>query len=1779
MKRRKRLYRAIAFVLVIAILFTNAMPSMAQAKVVDKVVEQIGKNLVDDGIVLTTLPPNTSQDWAIAFSDGINGWSFFHNKVEEHIRKNNAGISPNELKIPGAGRYGTNGKADIVKEEDSLKYIWEVKTARNGYFPWKVYATKQVQNYVKADSLHRVGPNDVIKGATFEAVTPKGVKYEIRYVNSLYNDGLIFYRFTRLGKEQPEQQPETEPVVGKVIAGEKKKQESVSVVVNEGYVTIPTPSIDWGQIASLVSVASMIQAAGVRPYTTSVEVTLYTSSCTFLKKLGTSLAKVGIASIGVGLFTEAEQVYAAENLGVADLQALNKDVDDYILALEVLLGLGSIDEIIDSSGADEDAIDELIKGIQNENSEYERAGEAQPPRDPLIIDFGASGIDLCALADGVNFDLDNNGYAEKTAWIGIEDGFLAYDRNENGVIDNGGELFGDQVDIGGGRLSSSGFEALSILDDNADALIDANDECYAHLLVWIDANHNGISEKEELNSLKYHDVKEIHLEHTEESVVDDNTGTMMAEISKVIYMDDTETTIGEFWFPINSSDTTHGDTVTAGNVPAIEQAIADDETGILIELVEAFLETSDIATRRYYLKRILYFITDSQNIAINSRGGNIDARDLHVIEQFMGRQFNGVGGTNPNSNAAGILKNIYKDIEDYYYNVLNLYGEFGGFETLLFEYEDENGKKQLNVSCLVYVFDSLIEQGIDMETVIYDLGMYIKAYDKTHGTNHYADFCKYYRRKSADIAESVNATADSNTYIGTGSGDYFYGSSSRDYIFGEGGNDSLYGGAGNDVISGSVGNDVLDGGAGSDLLEGGEGNDVYVFGRGYGNDTIVDGTGVHTLRFSGLSTSDVLVNGTGEFDATVTIKSTGEKLIIKDFRKSPEYSDCNLEFSNAKMYVTDANSPFKAIYGSAGNDILKAVVEGSAMYAMGGDDTVYGSDGADLIYAQAGNDTVFAGLADDLVFGGVGNDMLSGEDGNDTLYADNGDDVLDGGTGEDMLYGGAGNDTYVFGKAYGMDIVEDTDGVTTVKLVAELSVNDVEITTVGSDIIVRVKDSEDKLIVQNYAENPANYILQVDEESYAVSDLVSGVDATAVSGNEYSDHMPLGDEGVLAAGGMGDDNIIGGASADYVFGDAGNDRILMGAEADVVFGGIGDDDLFGDEGNDYLSGGNGDDYVDGGAGDDVIDAGCGADFIEGGEGADTYFFNRGYGKDSIMDSEGANKIIFGDGFTTSAIKAYRSNWNDLLITFDGMEASLILKNYCINEEARNFTLIFEDGTVVEAAAQNSPLRKIYGTDGSEYMDSIYDDGIVSEGQGANDQLVGSGGNDILSGGAGDERITGSEGGDTLDGGTGNDYLNGGEGNDTYIFRKGYGVDTIGDAAGVNTINIYGYSMNQIKAYRTNWNNVTITFEGSDDQIVLEGFFTAEANRNFYLTFNGGSRVHATASNSPLRTIYGTEGNDYIVAMDDNGVTLAGDAGADGLNGGNGADKLYGGAGDDQLYGNGGNDTLDGGTGNDTLNGGAGNDTYVFNVGSGVDTITDSEGISTLVFGKGLDADAMTAYRTNWNDLTITFAGLEDKLVLRGYFTSEENRHFDVKFADGKAYSYSNIANPVRQAHATEYDDWMSAWSENGVILHGDGGNDNLSGATGDDMFYGGIGNDTLYGYGGNDVLNGGIGKDILRGGDGDDTYQFGAGYGMDIVEDSVGANKVVIDGTVDAVDFSISEQANLLVALKDSEDVLEIKGYATENYVFEFADGVTGTVNSETAVFERILEDDMSTEE
>lgn len=117
---------------------------------------------------------------------------------------------------------------------------------------------------------------------------------------------------------------------------------------------------------------------------------------------------------------------------------------------------------------------------------------------PIVIATGQSrAYVLTSAADGVYFDLNGDGTLRKVAWTkpGAEVAFLALDRNGNGVIDNGSELFGNRTVAG----ASNGFEALRQLSgDLTGGVLDSADSFFASLLLWTDANHNGISEPAEL---------------------------------------------------------------------------------------------------------------------------------------------------------------------------------------------------------------------------------------------------------------------------------------------------------------------------------------------------------------------------------------------------------------------------------------------------------------------------------------------------------------------------------------------------------------------------------------------------------------------------------------------------------------------------------------------------------------------------------------------------------------------------------------------------------------------------------------------------------------------------------------------------------------------------------------------------------------------------------------------------------------------------------------------------------------------------------------------------------------------------------------------------------------------------------------------------------------------------------------------------------------------------------------------------------------------------------
>ena len=88
---------------------------------------------------------------------------------------------------------------------------------------------------------------------------------------------------------------------------------------------------------------------------------------------------------------------------------------------------------------------------------------------PLIFDLDGNGVQVTDISNGVYFDHDGNGFLESTAWVSGNDGLLAWDRDGDGNITTGNELFGDQTRMKNGRWGQNGFDVLAEYDDNQDA--------------------------------------------------------------------------------------------------------------------------------------------------------------------------------------------------------------------------------------------------------------------------------------------------------------------------------------------------------------------------------------------------------------------------------------------------------------------------------------------------------------------------------------------------------------------------------------------------------------------------------------------------------------------------------------------------------------------------------------------------------------------------------------------------------------------------------------------------------------------------------------------------------------------------------------------------------------------------------------------------------------------------------------------------------------------------------------------------------------------------------------------------------------------------------------------------------------------------------------------------------------------------------------------------------------------------------------------------------------
>ncbi|HEX9986066.1 MAG TPA: hypothetical protein VGF69_22585 [Thermoanaerobaculia bacterium] len=148
--------------------------------------------------------------------------------------------------------------------------------------------------------------------------------------------------------------------------------------------------------------------------------------------------------------------------------------------------------------------------------------------DPLVFDVNGDGVNTTGVEQAVWFDVAGDGTTEQVGWTNAEtmEAFLWLDLNHKDRVENGSELFGIGTVMPDGTKARGGFEALASYDErvrggNRDGSIDANDEVWQHLRLWIDADHDGVCDPNETAPIARYGVAAIDLRSVEMNGFDD----------------------------------------------------------------------------------------------------------------------------------------------------------------------------------------------------------------------------------------------------------------------------------------------------------------------------------------------------------------------------------------------------------------------------------------------------------------------------------------------------------------------------------------------------------------------------------------------------------------------------------------------------------------------------------------------------------------------------------------------------------------------------------------------------------------------------------------------------------------------------------------------------------------------------------------------------------------------------------------------------------------------------------------------------------------------------------------------------------------------------------------------------------------------------------------------------------------------------------------------------------------------------------------------------------
>ncbi|MGZ6005557.1 MAG: beta strand repeat-containing protein [Candidatus Saccharimonadales bacterium] len=165
---------------------------------------------------------------------------------------------------------------------------------------------------------------------------------------------------------------------------------------------------------------------------------------------------------------------------------------------------------------------------------------------PIVLDLNGDGVSSLSISAEVQFDLHANGQKVHTGWVSSSDGLLTLDRNHDGLVNDGSELFGSSVTLANGQKANDGYAALRELDSNSDNSITKSDTQWANLKVWVDKNSDGISQVDEIQTLDSLGITKLDL--TAQTASLNDNGNVIGLTSSYQISDGTNHAMADVWF-------------------------------------------------------------------------------------------------------------------------------------------------------------------------------------------------------------------------------------------------------------------------------------------------------------------------------------------------------------------------------------------------------------------------------------------------------------------------------------------------------------------------------------------------------------------------------------------------------------------------------------------------------------------------------------------------------------------------------------------------------------------------------------------------------------------------------------------------------------------------------------------------------------------------------------------------------------------------------------------------------------------------------------------------------------------------------------------------------------------------------------------------------------------------------------------------------------------------------------------------------------------------------